>query len=87
MSLGGDAVGEADIDPPPAVLQQKVVVALLESRDLDKAVPDGERVEAVALMAGVNRLAVPTGGAQQAARELELEVRRQETCCSVGLLP
>jgi hypothetical protein len=43
----------------------------------------GERVEAVALMAGVNRLAVPTGGAETAARELGLEVTHQETCCSV----
>ncbi len=44
----------------------------------------GERVEGVALMAGVNRLAVPTGGAEAAARELGLEVTRQETCCSVA---
>lgn len=46
----------------------------------------GERVEVVALIAGVNRLAVPTGGAETAARELGLEVMRQETCCSVDLL-
>jgi uncharacterized radical SAM superfamily protein len=46
----------------------------------------GERVEAVALMGGVNRLAVPTGGAEAAARELGLEISRQDTCCSVGLL-
>jgi uncharacterized radical SAM superfamily protein len=46
----------------------------------------GERVEAVALMAGVNRLAVPTGGAEAAAGELGLEVSRQDTCCSVDAM-
>ncbi len=46
----------------------------------------GERAEVVALIAGVNRLAVPTGGAEVAARALGLEVSRQETCCSVDYM-
>jgi uncharacterized radical SAM superfamily protein len=46
----------------------------------------GRRLEALALLAGVNRLAVPTGGAERAAAELGLEVNRQETCCAIDLL-
>ncbi|MHC5058383.1 MAG: radical SAM protein [Planctomycetota bacterium] len=46
----------------------------------------GMRAEAVGLMAGVNRLAVPTGGAERAAEELGLDVTRQETCCSIDLI-
>ncbi len=46
----------------------------------------GIRAEAVGLMAGVNRLAVPTGGAERAAAELGLDVSCQETCCSIGFL-
>lgn len=46
----------------------------------------GERAEVVGLLAGVNRLAVPTRGAELAAPELGLEVSRQETCCSIDLI-
>jgi uncharacterized radical SAM superfamily protein len=43
----------------------------------------GARVEVLGLVAGVNRLAVPTGVAESVAAELGLGVTRQETCCSI----
>jgi uncharacterized radical SAM superfamily protein len=46
----------------------------------------GEYIETVALLAGVDRLAVPTRGAERAARELGLSIRRQQTCCSIDLI-
>jgi uncharacterized radical SAM superfamily protein len=46
----------------------------------------GEQVEALALITGVDRLAVPTGGAERAAAELGLQITRQRSCCSIDLI-
>ena len=93
MPLRGTALEGAK---PPALARVAEVLAFARARmpdgvhSLGCARPRdryGERVEAVALMAGVERLAVPTDGAEAAARALGLQVDRQDTCCSVDLLP
>jgi uncharacterized radical SAM superfamily protein len=91
MPLRGTPLESA---PPPGIDRIASVLAYARER-MPEAVQAlgcarprtafGERVEAVALLAGVTRLAVPTLGAERAAAELELAVTRQESCCSIDL--
>jgi hypothetical protein len=92
MPLRGTALEAAE---PPDLVRVAEVLAFARERmpeavhSLGCARPRdeyGHRVEAVALVAGANRLAVATEGAETAARELGLQIARQETCCSVDLL-
>lgn len=43
-----------------------------------------DRVELMALQAGINRMALPSDAAMERARALGLDIRYQRTCCSVG---
>ncbi|MBW2029501.1 MAG: radical SAM protein, partial [Deltaproteobacteria bacterium] len=43
-----------------------------------------EKMEILAIEAGVNRMALPSERAIQRAKDFDLEIRYQRTCCSVG---
>ncbi|WP_428561252.1 MAG: radical SAM protein [Solidesulfovibrio sp. DCME] len=74
--------------PPPEAVAELLIAARLRlpraEMSLGCARPRGvERLEILAVEAGVNRLALPSDAARQRAAELGLAVDYRRTCCSV----
>ncbi len=78
------------VQPPPAESVAEIIASarmlLPKARlSLGCARPRGDhRLEELALEAGVNRLALPSPEAQEKASALGLNIRYQQTCCSVS---
>lgn len=87
MNLPGTPM--ARVAPPPAEAVAELLVAARlrlprAQMSLGCARPrGGERLETLAVAAGVNRLALPSDAARQRAAELGLAVDYRRTCCSV----
>ncbi|RJX31662.1 MAG: radical SAM protein [Desulfarculus sp.] len=93
MPLAGTPLAQAQ-PPSPADVARFLAQARLrlpEARHhLGCARPRGrarQELDALAVYAGVNALAIPSDGALSAARELGLTVTFADTCCSVSLSP
>ncbi|MGD9608360.1 MAG: radical SAM protein [Desulfovibrionaceae bacterium] len=87
MNLPGTAMATVQPPEPEAVAELIVATRLRLPQtpiSLGCARPRGrERLELLAVEAGVNRLALPSEEARQRAEELGLDIEYHRTCCSV----
>lgn len=88
MNLPGTAMAQIPPPEPEAVAELLVAARLRLPRaevSLGCARPRGrERLELLAVAAGVNRMALPSDAARQLAADLGLAIEYRRTCCSVS---